>query len=255
VEAVVATKIPVLVVGNGSNLLVADDGFPGLALTLSGDFADIELEPSTGQIRAGAAVPLPVLARRTAAAGIGGLEWAVGVPGTVGGAVVMNAGGHGAQTSDSLVSVEVVDLGSGAARTLSAGELHLGYRSSVLTALDLVTAARLQGNPGADPAIARGVLDEIVAWRREHQPGGRNCGSVFSNPPGDSAGRLIEEAGLKGHRVGTAVVSTKHANFIQADAGGRADDVHRLIVEVQLVVEERTGVKLSTEIRFAGYEQ
>jgi UDP-N-acetylmuramate dehydrogenase len=138
---------------------------------------------------------------------------------------------------------------------MTTNDLQLGYRSSVLTRDDLVLSATFLGKAASDRTKALATIDEIVSWRREHQPGGRNCGSVFSNPLGASAGRLIEAAGLKGHRVGTAVVSEKHANFIQADAGGSADDVHRLIEEVQGLVALRTGVQLRTELRLAGYER
>jgi UDP-N-acetylmuramate dehydrogenase len=105
-----------------------------------------------------------------------------------------------------------------------------------------------------DRAASEAEIAEIVRWRRENQPGGQNAGSVFTNPPGDSAGRLIDQAGLKGHRVGSAHVSTKHANFIQADEGGSADDVHALILEVQRLVEERTGVRVEPELRLIGFD-
>lgn len=248
--AVAATGIDVLSVGKGSNLLVADAGFPGLALLLGERFAAIDVHGT--EVRAGAAAALPVVARRTVAAGLSGFEWAVGVPGSIGGAVRMNAGGHGADLAASLVRVRVVDLRSGEDGEVPAASLHLGYRSSAVAAHHLVLRADLALSPG-DPAAGAAVLADIVAWRRAHQPGGPNAGSVFTNPPGDSAGRLIDAAGLKGLRVGTASVSTKHANFIQADEGGRADDVRALMRTVVVRVQERTGVTLRPETRCVGF--
>jgi len=248
--AVPGSGVPVLVVGRGSNLLVADAGFPGLALLLGEGFAEIDLDGTT--VRAGAAASLPVVARRTAAAGLTGFEWAVGVPGSIGGAVRMNAGGHGSDLAASLQRVRVVDLRSGEDGWVPAAQLHLGYRSSHVSDADLVVAAELELEPG-DPEQATAVLAEIVAWRRANQPGGPNAGSVFTNPAGDSAGRLIEEAGAKGLRHGTAEVSAKHANFILADPGGRADDVRALMLEVQERVRAATGVRLEPETHLIGF--
>ncbi|MDQ3978782.1 MAG: UDP-N-acetylmuramate dehydrogenase [Actinomycetota bacterium] len=244
------SRIPVLVVGRGSNLLVADAGFPGLALLLGEEFATIEVDGLT--VRAGAAVSLPVLARRTAALGLTGLEWAVGVPGSVGGGVRMNAGGHGSDISRTLVRARLFDLGAGHARTVDVAHLAFGYRRSSVTPDQVVLEAEFLLAPGDREASEREVA-EIVRWRRKHQPGGSNAGSVFTNPPGDAAGRLIEAAGLKGFRVGTAFVSPKHANFIQADEGGSADDVHALLRTVQQRVVEATGVHLSTEVHLVGF--
>jgi len=250
-NAVSATGIPVLVVGRGSNLLVADAGFPGLAVTLGGVFAELELAAT--RARAGAAVSLPVLARRTAAAALTGLEWAVGVPGSVGGAVRMNAGGHGSDISESLVSCRIVDLRAGTDSEVSKPDLGLGYRSSSVKSHDVVLQATFALAEG-DRAASEAQISDIVRWRRENQPGGSNAGSVFTNPAGDSAGRLIDAAGLKGHRVGSAHVSPKHANFFQADEGGSADDVVALIEEVQRLVQERMGVRLEPELRLVGFE-
>ena len=250
-SAVAKSGIPVLVVGRGSNLLVADAGFAGLAVTLGGVFGQLELAAT--QVRAGAAVSLPVLARRTAAAGLTGLEWAVGVPGSVGGAVRMNAGGHGSDVSETLVSARIVDLSTGTDHEVARDELALGYRTSTVKANDVVVRGTFALEKG-DQAASEAQIAEIVRWRREHQPGGSNAGSVFTNPPDDSAGRLIDAAGLKGHRVGSAHVSPKHANFFQSDEGGSADDVVALIEEVQRLVEERMGVRLEPELRLVGFE-
>ena len=250
-EAVAETGIPVVVVGRGSNLLVADRGFEGLAVVLGSGFSALEVDGT--RVTAGAAVSLPVLARRTAAAALTGLEWAVGVPGSVGGAVRMNAGGHGSDVSRSLAWARVVALGGDDLDgDVGVDRLALGYRRSAITSTHVVTAAAFDLAPGDRDASER-EISEIVRWRREHQPGGANAGSVFANPPGDSAGRLIEEAGLKGHRRGSAFVSPKHANFVQVDDGGSADDVAALIAEVARLVADRTGVTLHLELHQVGF--
>ncbi|MEA3019939.1 MAG: UDP-N-acetylmuramate dehydrogenase [Actinomycetota bacterium] len=242
--------VPTLVVGKGSNLLVADAGFPGVAIVLGDAFAEVDIDGH--RVRAGGATPLPVLARRSAAAGLRGLEWAVGVPGSVGGGVRMNAGGHGSDIAASLVRVRVLDLGTGHYGVVLAADLALGYRSSTIAADQIVVWAELAAVDG-DAEVATAEIAEIVRWRREHQPGGQNAGSVFTNPPDDSAGRLVDTSGCKGLRIGSAEVSTKHANFIQADPGGSADDVLALIREVQRRVEESSGVRLEPELRLVGF--
>jgi UDP-N-acetylmuramate dehydrogenase len=203
---------------------------------------------------AGGAVALPVLARRTVAAGLSGFEWAVGVPGTVGGGVRMNAGGHGSDMAASLVDVEVFDLLRGGGTTLTAAQLGLRFRGSDLADHQVVLSARLALAPG-DRVAGEAELDEVVRWRREHQPGGQNAGSVFVNPvPGElAAGALIDQLGLRGLRIGTAYVSDKHANFIQADDGGSADDVRTLIETVRARVAADTGFVLRSEVRLVGF--
>jgi len=250
-RAVAATAIDVVVVGKGSNLLVADAGFAGLALVLGDAFGEITIDGI--DVRAGAAAALPVVARRTVAAGLTGFEWAVGVPGSIGGAVRMNAGGHGSDMAASLTGVRVVDLRTGEDGVVRAPALQLGYRTSAIEPHHLVVSADLRLAPG-DPEAGARTLAEIVAWRRANQPGGPNAGSVFTNPPGDSAGRLIDAAGAKGLRVGSAAVSEKHANFIQADEGGRADDVHALMTLVVERVREASGVVLHPETRLVGFD-
>jgi UDP-N-acetylmuramate dehydrogenase len=253
-EAVRETAIAVLVLGGGSNLLVADAGWPGLALSLGDGFGAIDvMRPAGGaRVRAGASVGLPVLARRTAALALSGLEWAVGVPGRVGGAVRMNAGGHGSDVSETLVAARVVDLERGTVSVREPAQLAFGYRCSSVAPADVVVWGEFELQPG-DRATSEAEIAEIVRWRRANQPGGANAGSVFSNPPDDAAGRLIEAAGLKGHRLGSAFVSPKHANFFQAEVGGSADDVRALIMEVQALVQERTGVRLEPELRMVGF--
>ena len=246
---------PLLFVGRGSNLLVADTGFAGVGVVLEGDLETIDLGGDGRTVGAGGALPLPVLARRSAAAGRAGLEFYVGIPGSVGGAVRMNAGGHGRETSEVLVSVRVADLaGDGAVEVRPVAVLDLGYRMSGLGPSEVVTGATFATTP-EDPAVCDARVAEVVRWRREHQPGGANAGSVFANPEGDSAGRLIDASGCKGLRVGGAVVSEKHANFFQAEAGATASDVRALVLEVQRRVREATGIELRPELRMVGFAE
>lgn len=163
----------------------------------------------------------------------------------------MNAGGHGSDIAASLISATVTDLDGGGRTEMQAAELDLGYRHSSLRPTDLVVAARLRTEAG-DPARSGAEIEEIVRWRRENQPGGQNAGSVFVNPEGDSAGRLVDAAGCRGLRLGTAQVSPKHANFVQADPGGRANDVVALIREVRARVKDHSGVELTPEVKLAG---
>jgi len=245
---------PVVVIGNGSNLLVADGWHDLVAVHLEGEFLDLTISDDDQGVLVvvGAALDLPVVARRLAGEGIVGFEWAVGVPGTFGGAVAMNAGGHGSEMRASVQRVQVCS--GGHVRWRDAREMDFSYRSSALDAGDIVTRVALRLRRG-DASVARAQISEIVRWRREHQPGGANAGSVFRNPDGDSAGRLIEAAGLKGYRHGTAAVSPKHANFIIADAGGSANDVLAVMRDVRQRVGESTGVWLETEHRLVGFTE
>ena len=250
--AEVGFAVPVVVVGKGSNLLVADAGFPGLVVALGGTFDEVSIDAGRQLARAGGAVGLPVLARRTAALGLRGLEWAVGVPGSVGGALRMNAGGHGAATADVLARYGLFDLAAGNAEEHEAADFHPAYRRSSVKDGDVVCWAEFALQRG-ERRDAEALVSEIVRWRRRHQPGGSNAGSVFQNPTGQAAGELIERCGLKGRRAGSAEVSTKHANFIQADDGGSADDVRALIELVRAEVAEHTGVRLVPEVHLVGF--
>jgi len=171
--------------------------------------------------------------------------------------VRMNAGGHGSDIAATLTRAWLWDLaadpdaGAGAVE-VAAADLALGYRRSSVGPLQIVVAAEFALAPG-DRAEAEAEITAIVRWRREHQPGGANAGSVFANPPGDSAGRIIDALGLKGFRVGGAVVSPKHANFFQAESGATADDVRGLVVEVRRRVYDATGVTLVPELRMVGF--
>jgi len=171
---------PVLMIGRGSNMLVSDEGFPGLALRLGAGFDSTWIGDS-GHVVAGGLRSLPLVARETVRAGLTGFEWAVGVPGSIGGAVRMNAGGHGSSMAESLVDATVVDLNTGTRSTLGLDALDLGYRTSVIAAHQCVVSATLQLAAG-DPGTGSEELSEIVRWRRANQPGGQNAGSVFTNP-------------------------------------------------------------------------
>ena len=243
---------PCLVLGRGSNLLVADTGFAGVVIVLGPAFESVAI--GTDVVTAGGATPLPVLARQCASAGRAGLGFYVGIPGSVGGAVRMNAGGHGRETSEVLLDATIVDLdATGGAVVHPAESLDLGYRHSSVGDRAVVVAARFRVGAG-DPETLRQELTEIVRWRAEHQPGGANAGSVFRNPANDAAARLIDvECGLRGLRIGGACVSEKHANFIQADAGATASDVHQLIALVRDRVAERTGIRLEPEVHQVGF--
>jgi UDP-N-acetylmuramate dehydrogenase len=253
-DVIAHNELPVLVVGRGSNLLIADAGFAGVALSLA-EWADgIEVSGST--VVAGSAVALPVLARRTAAAGLTGFEWAVGVPGSIGGAVRMNAGGHGSDIAASLVRAEIFDLHDRSSGWRMADSLCLRFRGSNLADHEIVLTAELALAPG-DMEHSEREIAEIVRWRRENQPGGQNAGSVFVNPvPGQlSAGELIDRVGLRGFRVGGAFVSDKHANFIQAGDGATSADVKAVIDQVRERVALETGFELRSEVRLVGFAE
>jgi UDP-N-acetylmuramate dehydrogenase len=243
---------PLLVLGRGSNLLVADTGWDGVALRLGAGF---KWQRRTGaEVAAGGGTSMPALAAWLATEGLAGLEFAAGIPATVGGSVRMNAGAHGGQTADALVAVTVATPRDPEGTTYRPMDLAFGYRQSDLPTGGVVTAARWMLRDD-DPGAIRKRLDELRAWRRSTQPlRQRNCGSVFTNPPGDSAGRLIDAAGLKGRRVGGARVSEKHANFIVVTPGETtAADVVALIALVRDEVVRDGGPLLEPEVRMVGF--
>ncbi|MGF1664652.1 MAG: UDP-N-acetylmuramate dehydrogenase [Acidimicrobiia bacterium] len=243
--------VPLLVLGRGSNLVIADAGFEGVVIRLGSGFAAVTQRPD--HVEAGGAVSLPMLARACVAEGRLGLEFYVGIPGSVGGAVRQNAGCHGSETSDFLLSADVVGP-DGSIRARRVGELDLSYRHSNLSDEDIVVTARYSFTAG-DPTDGERTMRDVIRWRKEYQPGGTlNAGSVFKNPPGDAAGRIIDGLGLKGMSVGGASVSTRHANFFVATSEATAGDVRDLVFAVQRIVVERSGVLLEPEIRFAGFE-
>lgn len=242
--------LDVTIVGRGSNLLVSDDGFRGIAVRLGRGFRDHERDGT--RLRLGGAVQLPAAARLTARYGLTGFEFAAEIPGAFGGAVRMNAGAHGRSMADVLVAARVVDLSSGDARDVAAADLAYAYRHSNLRASDVVTTGVVQLEEGDPDAIASRIAG-FLRWRRDNQPPGRSAGSVFKNPPDDSAGRLIDAAGGKGMRVGGAEVSLRHANFIVVDpTGATASDVWTLIVRLRDLVRDHAGVLLEPEVRFLG---
>ena len=263
VSAVLAeVELPILVIGRGSNLLISDSGFKGLALTIGGlaDYVDLpnrDEDPGVEPIALfGGSVALPVAARQSVARGLTGFEWGVGVPGSVGGAVRMNAGGHGSDMASSLTSVRMFHLRKGLEAHVNAVDLGLRFRGSALDDHHVVLSATVDLEWSNSPEASEAELQEVVRWRRENQPGGQNAGSVFVNPePGKvSAGAVIDELGMRGLRVGSAQVSEKHANFIQADVGGSAQDVVALMAEVRRRVRDERGYVLRSEIRLVGFE-
>jgi UDP-N-acetylmuramate dehydrogenase len=250
-----AGDVDVLAVGRGSNVVVSDEGWPGVVVRLGSAFSWIEpwIAPGGGRgLTAGAGAPLPTVANWAARRGLGGFEWLVAVPGSVGGAVRMNAGAHGGAVAETLRSVRLFDLDRRESVTRDAAELALRYRHSNLSDRQLVVEACFVLDP-EDPGAIRERMERFRRHRAATQPGAlQNAGSTFKNPPGDSAGRLVEAAGLKGWRVGGAAVSELHANFFMAADGATAQDVYELVLEVQAAVRARFGIELEPEVRFAG---
>lgn len=244
------TGIRFAVLGRGSNVLVSDKGFPGLVLRLGKAFRWVTRDG--GRLTAGGGMPLPALAGAALSHGLSGIEWAVAIPASFGGGVRMNAGAHGGALADVLETIGLFDLGTCEPVTITARDAGFGYRRSSLPEGSVVVQATVRLRPG-DPATIRAGMDEVREWRRQHQPLAEpNCGSVFKNPPDRPAARLIEEAGLKGARVGGATVSPKHANFIVASEHARATDVVELIRTVQERVLERSDVRLEPEVHLVG---
>ena len=267
ISAVLAqVDLPVLVIGRGSNMLIADTGFQGLAITFGSFLEYIDLPDRSANADDkldvepvalfGGSVLLPVAARQSVHRGLTGFEWGVGVPGTIGGAVRMNAGGHGSDIASSLVSARIFHLLRGVEAHVDAVDLGLRFRGSAIADHHVVLSATLNLSWSTATEKAENQVSEIVKWRRENQPGGQNAGSVFVNPvPGEvSAGALIDQIGMRGFRIGTAHISEKHANFIQAEEGGLASDVVRVMAEIRRRVKESTGYDLRSEIRLAGFD-
>lgn len=244
---------PHLIIGRGSDLVISDRGVRGLVIQDRAEGSRVEGDRYT----ADAGVPMARAATETQKAGLTGLEFGLAIPGTVGGAVWANAGAHDGDVAGILVSARVLDAAGGEA-IIPAADLGLGYRDSRFKhtpgqgPAEVILDATFQLAP-ADPDVIKARLDDIRRWRQAHQPLGLpSAGSVFRNPAGESAGRLIEAAGLKGFRIGGAVVSDKHANFIVNDRKGTAADVRRVGDHVRDVVAKRTGVELAYEVEFVG---
>jgi UDP-N-acetylmuramate dehydrogenase len=247
-----APGVPVLILGRGSNTVISDDGWPGVAIHAGTGLAWMEEGAEPGTVSAGAGTSMPQLANWAARRGLTGLEFLVSIPGSVGGGVRMNAGAHGSEIADRLVSAEVLDLGTRSVSETTVAELGMGYRRSALTDAHFVIGALFSLEPAPRAAI-RERMESFRRHRAETQPGAAlNAGSVFKNPPGDHAGRLVEASGLKGFSVGGARVSDKHANFFVAGPGASAQDVFDLVHAVRARVKAAAGVELEPEVRFAG---
>jgi UDP-N-acetylmuramate dehydrogenase len=268
-----ARAIPLFILGRGSNLVIADAGIRGLVVQARPEASRVDGD----RYHADAGVPMARAATQTQRAGLAGLEYGLAIPGTVGGAVWANAGAHESDTAHVLESATVL-LADGSEAVIPAADLGFSYRTSrfkaqasdapdapgasppagpdaagaIVGPAEIVMSATFHLEPAnADDIRAR--LDEIRRWRRDHQPLGiPSAGSVFRNPPGDSAGRLVDALGLKGYRVGGASVSEKHANFIVNDRKGTAADVRRVAEHVRDQVRTRNGIELAYEVEFVG---
>jgi UDP-N-acetylmuramate dehydrogenase len=242
-------SLPCLVVGKGSNLLVRDGGLKGIALLLKGELEGVEAKEGT--IHAGGGLGLSELVRFSHKQGLAGLEFLAGIPGTVGGAVAMNAGAWGRSTGDVVTVVEVLTA-DGTRVTLKHSELSIGYRRVGLPAGAVVVKAQFKGTADRPEAIGERIRD-FLERRKAGQPlEYPSAGSVFKNPPHDYAGRLIESVGLKGKRVGGAMISEKHANVIVNVGGASAEDILVLMDTARQRVREQTGIDLEPEIKVVG---
>ena len=249
-EAIRGSRVPFIVVGKGSNLLVSDRGFEGLVVRLGRAFRWVARDGD--RLAAGAAMPLPALAGAALTHGLSGLEWAAAIPASFGGAVRMNAGAHGGELSDVLETIDVFLVERGETVVVRGLDAGFGYRRSSLPSDGVVTSASVRLRSGVAAEI-RARMDEVREWRRVHQPLAEpNCGSVFTNPLGDHAARLIEAADLKGSRVGGACISTKHANFIVTSEGATAAEVLELIRTMRERVRARFEVELEPEVHVVG---
>lgn len=248
VDFAIVKDLPYYILGKGSNVLFADEGYPGVVIEIGAGMEKVERIGDTG-IRAQAGVSLSALAAFAAREGLSGLEFAGGIPGTLGGAVTMNAGAYGGEMKDVIVSAKVMDE-EGAVQELSCEELQLGYRTSIVQKKQLVVLeAEFLLKPGTTEEI-QNTMKELNAKRREKQPlEYPSAGSTFKRPEGYFAGKLIEDAGLRGYRVGDAQVSEKHCGFVVNRGKATCAEVIQLIEDVQKEVKEQFGVQLELEVR------
>ena len=248
-----AEELTITVLGAGSNLLVSDRGLPGLVVSTR-HLRQTQFNLDTGQVTVAAGEPLPRLAWQAAERGWQGLEWAVGIPGSVGGAVVMNAGAHSSCVADMLVNTQVLLPSDNLVEFLTPQQLGYSYRSSSLQGSQrLVTQATFQLQPGADPEQVIAMTAQHLEQRRTTQPYHLpSCGSVFRNPKPYTAGWLIEQTGLKGYQIGAAQIAQRHANFILNCGGATASDIFQMIRYVQQQVQQRWSVWLEPEVRIIG---
>jgi UDP-N-acetylmuramate dehydrogenase len=245
--------LPAFVIGLGSNLLVRDGGVPGVVIRLGRGFAEIKVEEGH-HLRAGTACPDVKVARAAADAGIAGLAFYRGIPGSIGGALRMNAGAHSSETKDVLKQARAVDP-DGNIHVLSLADMGFTYRHSVIPADWIFTEALYQGTPG-EPADILRAMEEVAEYREQNQPiKERTGGSTFKNPPGSSAWKLIDDAGCRGFRVGGAQVSEKHCNFLINNQGATGEDIERLGETVRARVKAKAGVTLEWEIIRLGLPQ
>ncbi len=248
--AVQTTGVAWTVIGKGSNVLVSDRGFDGLVIRLGRGFRWAARDGL--RLHAGGAMPLPALSGIALAHTLAGIEFGVAIPASLGGAVRMNAGAHGRSMEEVLEGIDLYSMTSSERSRIAAGEARFSYRRSSLPEGSIVVGASVALRLGNREDIRRG-MDEARDWRRATQPLAEpNCGSVFKNPPGDFAARLVEAAGGKGLSVGNASVSLKHANFIVARPGARAADVRDLITMLQRRIEEQFGIHLEPEVQLVG---
>jgi UDP-N-acetylmuramate dehydrogenase len=242
-------QTPIFWLGIGSNLLVRDGGLRGVVVSATGILRDLE-RVERYLVRAGSGVPCTRLARQCIRWGLGPSEFFAGIPGTVGGALTMNAGAHGGETWERVESVRTIDR-AGEIHRRSPAEYSVGYRSVTGPPDEWFLEATFRFEPGVEASMD--AMKEMLERRKATQPLGLpSCGSVFRNPPDDHAARLIEAAGLKGHRIGGAEVSPKHANFIINTGDATATDIEALIDHVRLTVKEHHGVELQHEVRIVG---
>jgi UDP-N-acetylmuramate dehydrogenase len=246
-------QLPLIWIGRGTNLLVWDEGFDGVIAVYRGQRWELHDQGESAELWIEAGAPMAGTARRLAAMGWAGLEWAEGLPGTVGGAIVGNAGCYGGNVAGQLIAAEL--LMNGCERVeWSINDLAYTYRESILKQMQhtplppLVLSGRFRLRR-ADPAVLTARMAAIAAERKQKTPAGSSCGSVFKNPPGDFAGRLIEAVGLKGTRIGDAEISPLHANYIVNHGQARAADILALIDLARATVAERFGITLQLEVR------
>lgn len=242
--------LPFLILGNGSNMLVSDQGYPGLVVHISGKMNQIRL--SGNHMMAGAGTRMSAIGRAAYEKGLAGFAPLTGIPGTLGGAVVMNAGAYGGEIKDVLVSATVIDE-KGQRMTLPGEQLELGYRTSIIAEKGyIIVEAELEFQEGS-PKEIKEEMDRCSAARREKQPlEYPSAGSTFKRPRGYFAGKLIQDAGLRGYRVGGAQVSEKHCGFVINRDQATAQDIYQLITEVSNIVKEKFGVTLEPEVKLIG---
>ena len=243
--------VPTAVIGRGSNLLVSDAGFKGIGIRLVGALAKLEVDGNV--VSVGAGLALPALSKTMSQRGLSGVEFAFGIPGSVGGALIMNAGAWGSSFGDVVTDVTVMD-DTGDLINLTHAEANFEYRHSSLDTYFCVTGATLALEPGDVNSITE-RMQTLFKQKIETQPfAEENAGCMFKNPPGDSAGRLIDISGLKGYRIGGAEVSTVHGNFILNLDNATAEDVLKLVAHIQQQVREKTGISLQTEVKRLGFD-